>query len=154
MCCLLEKISNKMFKHIIISSFKKNLKSTFQKNSFIQSIFSFFIKIIQSEFFINTRLSLTYDNMRLQDGIGAQLQRIISLKAISEQLGCGFCKFKIINFDETVFLNFTSEHSALKILALFLSLYLVFWNIDLFSGNKVKNRILQYIHISLNENPP
>lgn len=109
MYCLLEKTSTKMFGRIIISFFKKNLKSTFQKNLFIQKIFSFFIKIIESEFFINTRLTLTYDNMRLQDGIGAQLQRIISLKAISEQLGCGFCKFKIIDFDETVFLNFTSD---------------------------------------------
>lgn len=98
-----------MSKHIIISSFKRNLKSTFQRNSLIQSIFSFFIKILQSKFFINTRLSFTYDNMKLQDGIGAQLQRIISLKAISEHLGCGFCKFKIINFDETVFLSFTSD---------------------------------------------
>jgi ATP-dependent Clp protease ATP-binding subunit ClpC len=37
------------------------------------------------------------------------------------------------------FLNFTSGYSAAKTLVLFLSLYLIFWNISLFTNLKIKN---------------
>lgn len=110
MYCLSGRILIRMFMRKVINSFKKTIKSALQKNLLISRTLNYFIKIIKSDIFINKRLTIAYDNVKLQDGIGAQLQRIISLKAISEQLGCEFYKFKIIDFDETVFLSFSIDH--------------------------------------------
>ena len=46
-----------------------------------------------------------------------------------------FISLLLIGFS---FFNFTSGYSAAKMLVLFLSLYLIFWNINLFTNLKIK----------------
>jgi|688.fasta_scaffold77423_3 hypothetical protein len=69
-------------------------------------IYANLLDILQLDFFSTKRLSFAYDATILQDGMGAQIQRIISLKAISDELRCDFEPFEILNFDEAIFNDF------------------------------------------------
>lgn len=51
------------------------------------------------------------------------------------------------------FLNFTSGYSSAKMLALFLSLYLIFWNIDLFTKLKIKKSKTALNILDVAQNP-
>lgn len=85
--------------------FKNILKSAFYSLWF-RFIYERIFNFIKLDFFSTKRLSFEYNNSILQDGMGAQILRIISLKAISDELHCDFEPFKILNFDEAVFNNF------------------------------------------------
>jgi hypothetical protein len=51
----------------------------------------------------NENIFLTYDNEACQDGIGAQIQRIVSVYAISRTLRIGYIHSGILDFDSQVF---------------------------------------------------
>ena len=90
-------------------SFKIYLKVAVKKIinlALFKLIYHKILSFLKLDFFATSRMSFAYDASILQDGIGAQIQRIISLKAISDELHCAFEPFKISNFDEAVFNDF------------------------------------------------
>ncbi len=79
------------------------------KNKFATKVSSHIFKFLSLSIFKNKRLCLAYDSKKLQDGIGAQLQRIISIKALSETLACSYQHNFISDFDEAVFNNYDTD---------------------------------------------
>lgn len=62
------------------------------------------------------RIYLTYDNTKKQDGIGAQLQRIFGLYAISRKFRLGYIHAPIINTAEELAHNVASESELQELL--------------------------------------
>jgi hypothetical protein len=62
------------------------------------------------------RIYLTYDNLAKQDGIGAQLQRILAIYSISKKLRFNYCHSKILRTIEERAHNAASELDLLKLI--------------------------------------
>ncbi len=62
------------------------------------------------------RIYLTYDNLAKQDGIGAQLQRILAIYSISKKLRFNYCHSKILRTIEERAHNATPELDLLKLI--------------------------------------
>lgn len=84
----------------------KNIIIHIYNFAWLKFIYNHLFGFLQLDFFATKRLSFAYDATILQDGMGAQIQRIISLKAISDELRCHFEPFEILNFDEAIFNDF------------------------------------------------
>lgn len=109
--------------------------------------YKFLVKCLSVKFFENKRLILSYNKDMLPDGLGAQFQRIITIKALSENLNCSFENTGIKDFDEAVF-NQIDQNSKINIINSWYELINV-------SGDKPKRAITinfnptSYLHLLL-----
>ncbi len=62
------------------------------------------------------RIYITYDNLKKQDGIGAQLQRIFGLYSIAKKFHLGYLHTPILNTLEELAHNVTSEKELKELL--------------------------------------
>lgn len=86
-----------------------------RNNRFFKFLVTLILKKISSSIFITGRLTLVYDHEAMPDGLGAQFQRILTLKALSESINCNFESFVLEKYDEAVFNDFDSERKLREI---------------------------------------
>lgn len=64
-------------------------------------------KVLVMKFRLNPKLFLTYDNALVLDGVGAQIQRIVSIYGVSRLVKVGYLHAPIIDFDSQIFSDST-----------------------------------------------
>lgn len=91
------------FESINTKSLKSKLKEFLHTNKILIFIYSNIYEFLALTRFKTTKLILVYDAEKLKDGLGAQIQRILSVKALSEYLGSSFENFEIVDYDTQIF---------------------------------------------------
>lgn len=86
-----------------------------RSNQTMKFLGALILKEISKDRFTTNRLTLVYDHKKMPDGLGAQFQRILSLKALSDSIECRFESFSFENYDEAVFNNFEFEQKLHEI---------------------------------------
>lgn len=64
-------------------------------------------KVLVMKFQLKPKLFLTYDNSLVLDGVGAQIQRIVSIYGVSRLVKVGYLHAPIIDFDPQIFSDST-----------------------------------------------
>lgn len=86
-----------------------------KNNRFFKFLTALILKKLSTDTFVTGRLTLVYDQMAMPDGLGAQFQRILTLKALSESIKCNFETFVLERYDEAVFNDFSPEQKLREI---------------------------------------
>jgi hypothetical protein len=94
----------------------RKIAVSYARNS---QLFKFLVTLIlnkiSADTFITGRLTLVYDHKAMPDGLGAQFQRILTLKALSESIKCNFESFTLEKYDEAVFNDLNAERKLNEI---------------------------------------